>query len=52
MKGHAAIVEMLVSASTAIDRRTNLGETALIAAAHNGHVEVVKALLAAGAAVD
>ena len=44
-----ALVDMLMAAGAAIDRKTNLGEPALFMAAANGHADVVKALLAAGA---
>lgn len=34
--------------STAIDRKTNLDETALVAASQNGHTDVVKVCLKRG----
>ena len=45
----ASELDVLVGAGAAIDRKTNSGETALIAAAQAGHADIVEALLAAGA---
>ena len=50
MNGHAAVVDQLVAAGTAVDKATtNTGAIPLLVAAKGGHEAVVRRLLAAGA---
>ena len=44
--GHTAVVNQLLSAGARVDARDNLGTTALMAAAANHKLDVVKILLA------
>ena len=50
--GDAAGVRVLLDQGVDIDGRTDIGETALILAAHGGHAKTVEALLAGGADVN
>ena len=48
MNGDVAIVEMLLAAGASVDHANN-GDTPLYVAAFRGHLDVVRALLNAGA---
>eukprot|EP01046_Picozoa_sp_COSAG06_P030748 COSAG06_NODE_2941_length_6022_cov_3.468278_6_plen_331_part_00 len=50
--GHAALVELLLSANASVDTPNEEGATPLCIAAQNGHTAVIKLLLAAEASVD
>jgi hypothetical protein len=47
--GHASLVRLLLDAGAKVDRRNYRNETAFILAAQRGHVDVMRALVAAGA---
>ena len=51
-RGFRAAAALLLERGAVIDHRTELGNTALIAAVHKGHKEVVALLLANGATVE
>ncbi len=50
--GYAASVDALIAAKAKVDARTPSGDTAIMAAAIAGHLEIVKKLRAAGAVID
>jgi ankyrin repeat protein len=52
MKGHEAVVRLLLEKGADIDRTTGSGRTALHLAAMSGHLAVVRLLLEKGADVD
>lgn len=52
MKGHTAIVDMLLKRRVAVEFKNRNGQTPLTSAAKNGHTEVVKLLLKCGARTD
>ncbi len=51
-QGYVATVQLLLAARAKVDQRNRFGDTALMVAALNGHVAVVKQLRARGAEVN
>jgi ankyrin repeat protein len=48
-RGHLAVVELLLAAGAAVDKRSHDGSTPLHEAAAGGHLEIVRLLVQAGA---
>src|SRR5699024_2271659 len=51
-EGHYPIVERLLQADAIINATNSSGDTALALAAENGHIDIVRLLIACGADVD